>query len=86
MPSAFSPNGDGVNDVFRIPPGITLQLKEFSIFNRWGGRVFSSRDINKGWDGKIDGRPAQTGTYAFIITGTDIKGSVMVTGTVVLVR
>jgi len=86
MPGAFSPNGDGFNDVFRIPPGITLDLKEFSIFNRWGDRVFSTRNIGRGWDGTVGGRPAGTGTYVYVITGTDLKGPVLMKGTVVLVR
>jgi gliding motility-associated-like protein len=42
MPNAFTPNGDGKNDVFRIPPGTSLQLKEFSIYDEWGTKVFST--------------------------------------------
>jgi len=40
MPSAFTPNDDGLNDQFRIPPSSAITLKEFSIYNRWGTRVF----------------------------------------------
>jgi gliding motility-associated-like protein len=86
MPNAFSPNDDGVNDIFRIPPGITLQLKEFSIFDRWGNRVFSTTNIGTGWDGTVAGRRAGAGVYVYVITGKDLKGSVTAKGTVILVR
>ena len=86
MPNAFTPNGDGVNDVFRVPPGITLHLTELDIYDRWGMRVFSSRDIGQGWDGTVGGRPAPAGTYVYTIVGTDLKGPVVEKGTVMLVR
>ncbi|HZE86514.1 MAG TPA: gliding motility-associated C-terminal domain-containing protein [Puia sp.] len=86
MPNAFTPNGDGVNDVFRIPPGITMQLKEFAVYDRWGNRIFLSRNIGQGWDGTVAGRPAEAGVYVYTVTGTDIKGPVTAKGTVVLVR
>ncbi len=86
MPSAFSPNGDGVNDIFRIPPGTTLQLQEFQVYDRWGNKVFATRNINIGWDGTISGSPAPTGTYVYFVIGSDNKGPVKNKGTVVLVR
>jgi hypothetical protein len=49
MPKAFTPNSDGKNDIFRIPPGINVNLKEFSVYNRWGEMIFTTRDISKGW-------------------------------------
>jgi gliding motility-associated-like protein len=86
MPNAFTPNGDGINDVFRIPPGVTLRLTEMDVYDRWGMRVFSTRNISQGWDGTVGGRPAQAGTYVYMITGSDLKGSVSAKGTVMLVR
>jgi gliding motility-associated-like protein len=86
MPNAFTPNGDGVNDVFRVPPGIGLQLSEFVIYDRWGSRVFSSRNVGQGWDGTIGGHPAPAGIYVYLIAGTDLKGPLSVKGTVMLVR
>jgi len=86
MPSAFTPNGDGYNDLFRIPPNIPLQLKEFSIFDRWGNRVFTTADSRKGWDGTINGLPAKTGTFIYIVKGKDDKGDVFVKGTITLIR
>jgi gliding motility-associated-like protein len=66
MPNAFSPNGDGINDEFRIPPNVTFQLDEFSVYNRWGKKIFSTADITKGWNGTN----ADNGTYVYFITGT----------------
>lgn len=86
MPNAFTPNGDGVNDIFRIPPGMTMQLTEMDIYDRWGMRVFSTRNIGQGWDGTVGGRAAPAGTYVYLITGSDLKGPVSAKGTFMLVR
>ncbi|MBX2922033.1 MAG: gliding motility-associated C-terminal domain-containing protein [Chitinophagaceae bacterium] len=86
MPNVFTPNNDRVNDIFRIPPGAMLILKEFSVFDRWGNKIFSSGSIDKGWDGKINGSPAPTGTYIYFINGTDNHGTVNRKGTVTLLR
>ena len=86
MPNAFTPNGDGVNDVFRIPPRTAIQLEEFSIFDRWGNRIFLTRNIDEGWNGTIGGRLAEAGVYVYLIKGTDTKGAVTTKGTVILVR
>ncbi len=86
MPNAFSPNGDGKNDVFRIPPNSLINLKEFSVFDRWGNKVFSTSDSSIGWDGNYKGEPANAGTYVYMINGTNYKGNIAVRGSVVLVR
>ena len=86
MPNAFTPNGDGRNDIFRIPEGVTLQLQEFSIFDRWGEKIFSTHNISEGWNGTIHGEPADTGTYVYFINGTNEKGNVFLKGTIVLLR
>ena len=86
MPNAFSPNGDGLNDLFRIPSGVLIEIKEFSVFDRWGNKVFTTRLANKGWDGSFNGKPANTGSYVYIIKGTNYQGTVSVKGNVVLVR
>lgn len=69
MPTAFSPNGDNNNDVFR-PMGSALNARDFdmSIWNRWGQEVYRSTDPNMGWDGTMRGEQAQTGVYAYVIT------------------
>jgi gliding motility-associated-like protein len=86
IPTAFTPNGDGKNDVFRIPPTAAFTLKEFVVFDRWGNNVFSTRDITKGWDGKKKGINASADTYVYVIRGEDNKGPVSVKGTVQLFR
>jgi gliding motility-associated-like protein len=86
MPNAFSPNGDGANDIFRIPAGAPLKLSEFSIYDRWGRLLFSTSDISKGWDGTVNGIKVVSGVYAYLIRGTNDKGNVLLKGTVMLVR
>ena len=86
MPNSFTPNGDGINEVFRVPPGSAFHLEEFSIFDRWGNRVFMTRDITKGWDGKYKNEMLQ-GTYVYYITGKDLYGKdAVIKGMVTLIR
>jgi len=86
MPKSFTPNSDGINDVFRIPPGVRLKLKEFSIYDRWSKKIFSTSDISKGWDGNFNGTAYGTGTFIYIITGIGDKGDMVVKGNLVLLR
>ncbi len=67
MPTAFTPNGDGLNDVFRVPPLNYNLLKSLVVFNRWGQKVFSTSDAAAGWDGMYKSLPAPNGTYIYII-------------------
>ncbi len=67
IPNAFSPNGDGVNDVFKVMNITNHQLKEFSIFNRDGQRVFYGQHLNSGWDGTLNGKPCDLGTYYYLL-------------------
>lgn len=87
VPSAFTPNGDGKNDVARpITVGIT-KLNYFSIYNRWGQMVFSTTDTRKGWDGNFSGVAQASGTYVYQALGTDAVGNqVFRKGTIVLIR
>lgn len=65
FPNAFTPNGDGVNDVF-LPAFRSLKSYELTIYNRWGRRIFTSSDPTSGWDGTENGKKAAAGTYFFI--------------------
>lgn len=65
IPAAFSPNADAINDVFRVKLYGILSKFRMEIFNRYGERVFSSTDPNKGWDGYHKGKPATAGGYVF---------------------
>lgn len=86
MPNSFTPNDDGKNDLFRIPAGAPIVLKEFSVYDRWGGLVFTTTDRNKGWDGKQKGTNATAGTYVYLVRADDGKGDVLLKGTVQLIR
>ncbi|MCL6524207.1 MAG: PKD domain-containing protein [Thermoflavifilum sp.] len=66
VPSAFSPNGDGVNDKFLVR-GYGIGRFEIEIYNRWGQKVYESRDINQGWDGTYRGKPQPMDAYAYVI-------------------
>ncbi|WP_118953140.1 DUF7948 domain-containing protein [Taibaiella helva] len=65
MPNAFSPNGDGINDLFKIGNCGYHKLAEFRVFNRWGQEVFFTTDPAQGWNGQYKGRPADVGTYHY---------------------
>jgi len=88
MPNAFTPNNDGLNDVFRIPPSIKIKVNFFSIFNRWGDMVFSTSDPSVGWDGTYNGSPTAMATYVWVIQYTDPLTNLPAQsqGTVVLIR
>ena len=71
-PNAFTPNGDGINDEWRVAYK-SIERYQCIIQNRWGRTVFKSTDPGKGWDGMIGSRPAAEGTYYYVIVayGTD---------------
>lgn len=63
FPNAFTPNGDGINDVFQAV-GHELTEAEFTVFDRWGAALFNSMNLNDAWDGSLmDGNAAPTGVY-----------------------
>jgi gliding motility-associated-like protein len=88
FPSAFTPNDDGANDIFKVLNGYHLISYHCVVMNRWGQQVFESSDPAKGWDGKIDGHPASPGTYVWVCSYTDKGGTgeKLLKGTVMLVR
>jgi gliding motility-associated-like protein len=73
LPNAFSPNGDGVNDVFYVRGGpfLTMELK---IYNGWGELVFETTDPTAGWDGTYKGRPEINGVYVYSVVATSTDG------------
>lgn len=73
--NAFSPNQDGVND-FYAPKGTYISDKDylFEIFDRWGQRVFFTRDLQQGWDGKVAGQKGMTGVYHWHLNCRDTSG------------
>jgi gliding motility-associated-like protein len=78
IPNSFSPNGDGINDVFAIYGHSNCGEYQLTIFNRWGEVVYYTTDINKFWDGKQDGKAVQSGVYCYVITENGNKRTGMV--------
>ena len=67
LPNAFTPNGDGKNDVFRLTNREYQKVIAFKIYNRWGQEIYSTIDPLKGWDGTKDGVLMPSGTYIYVI-------------------
>ena len=67
LPNAFSPNGDGKNDVYRMVYKGDIRIIEFSIYNRYGERVFTTEYDERGWDGTLKGEPCDIGSYFYYI-------------------
>jgi gliding motility-associated-like protein len=76
IPSAFSPNSDGLNDAFK-PTGEYIRNFEMYIFDRWGMEIYHTTDINEGWNGTVHGSSAisQEDVYIYRITVTDSEGN-----------
>ncbi len=87
VPSAFSPNKDGNNDNFKpIALGIK-SIENFSIFNRWGQKMFSTSRIGAGWDGTFKGVKQEAGTFVWTVSATDYKNKKIARkGSVILIR
>lgn len=68
VPNAFSPNGDGINDVFRVKD-TTQNIIDFRaiIFNRWGQKIYEWDTLDGGWDGTHNGRPVKDGVYFVLV-------------------
>jgi gliding motility-associated-like protein len=74
VPTAFTPNSDRLNDfLVPIPAGIS-ELEFFRVYNRWGELVFSTSEVGKGWDGKINGKEQGTDTFVWYVRGRDYTG------------
>ncbi len=87
VPAAFTPNGDGMNDVFRPFTVGIKKLAFFRVFNRWGGLMYQTETYMAGWDGNKNGRQAAAGTYIWEARGTDYNNkTVFKKGTVLLIR
>jgi gliding motility-associated-like protein len=87
VPTAFTPNGDGLNDVFRpVPVGVTSP-EYFRVFNRYGQVVFETSRFMQGWDGKFKGLQQPNGNYVWILKGKDSRGkSIEMKGSILLIR
>lgn len=87
IPSAFTPDGDGINDIFKpITPGIA-QIYYFRVFTRLGELLYETTKPGEGWNGVYKGKKQPSGTYVYAAAGVDYKGTtISKKGTVVLIR
>lgn len=86
FPNAFSPNGDGLNDIFNFESRYVISVN-MKIYNRWGELVYQTTDVDRGWDGTAHGKPAPLGTYIHHTLLTDDMGITFVkSGEIVLIR
>lgn len=87
IPAAFTPNGDGMNDIFRPFPVGIQKLEFFRVYNRWGGIMYQTQTYMGGWDGNFNGRQAPAGTYIWEVRGLDYNNKKLFKkGTVLLIR
>jgi len=93
IPGAFTPNGDGHNDLFYILGGpVNSRIEEFGVFNRFGAEVFHAHNVapgdrNNAWNGYLNGRPAPAGTYVYFVKMKFANGHTQLyKGTVILIR
>jgi gliding motility-associated-like protein len=75
IPTAFSPNHDGLNDILKALPVGIKEFHFFTVFNRSGQSIFTTRDASRGWDGTIRGIEQSTGVYVWIAEGIDVNGN-----------
>lgn len=87
VPSAFSPNGDGLNDILKPLSVGYREYKYFRVFNRWGEQVFETNRIGDGWDGTNYGKTSDIGTYFWMLDAIDKDGNtIKQKGDVTLIR
>ena len=86
VPSAFTPNGDGLNDRVSFK-AVQVQVEEFIIFDRWGQKIFSTNNSAKSWDGRINGIKQEMGVFVWVVKGVGPGNKSFVkSGTIMLMR
>lgn len=86
MPNAFTPNGDGLNDCFGVKHVGQISNLQFSIYNRWGERVFYATNPSQCWDGTYKGKKLKADVFVYELSATTFCGKVFRKGTVLLIR
>lgn len=87
VPTAFTPNNDGLNDILKPYYVQIKSLSYFTIFNRWGQKVFSTNDLNKGWDGFSKSNEIIAGSYVWVLKAVDAIGKIYnLKGSFVLIK
>ena len=77
VPDAFTPNNDGLNDIFKPTMGSKFLLVDFSIFSRWGQKIYSTSEKARGWNGKIAAKDLPQGVYVWIIRARNRQNQVI---------
>ncbi|PSR03128.1 MAG: hypothetical protein BRD50_06325, partial [Bacteroidetes bacterium SW_11_45_7] len=87
-PTAFSPDGDGVNDKFHIIDQLNIdELTKYEVYNRWGEKVFEGDDLNDAWNGTYKGEEQMMDIYIYVIEAINYDGKkVKRSGNVTLLR
>jgi gliding motility-associated-like protein len=88
FPSAFTPNNDGKNELFKVLGTLKMGEYHLVVYNRWGQKVFETNDYTRGWDGKINGRSQQSGVYVWHCRLKKLDNPRIITmkGTVMLIK
>jgi gliding motility-associated-like protein len=88
VPTIFTPNNDGKNDLFKIQGGEEVKDFQLTIYSRWGTKILQTKNIQQGWDGTINGKAQPAGAYIYFIQYKDALTSKpeIIKGTVVLMR
>ncbi|MDI1353452.1 MAG: gliding motility-associated C-terminal domain-containing protein [bacterium] len=85
VPNSFTPNEDGLNDIFK--PIITGSKKyKLNIYDRWGALIFETANYETGWDGTYKGEPSKSDIYTWTLQSSSVSGNISKTGSVLLLR
>jgi len=86
IPNAFTPNGDGKNDVLKVY-GNYIKTLDMKVYNQWGELIYQTNDVNKGWDGTSNGKMQPVGVYMYVVQLTEQNGNSSIKkGSVNLIR
>ncbi|MGE5107178.1 MAG: gliding motility-associated C-terminal domain-containing protein, partial [Sphingobacteriales bacterium] len=88
VPTVFTPNNDGKNDLFKPAVSLPLEVYRFEIYNRWGQKIYETQKITEGWDGQLNGRIQPQGTFIWVLHYKKYNSKEMhlLKGMVVLIR
>jgi gliding motility-associated-like protein len=86
IPNAFSPNGDGINDCLKVLQNANFTEYYFTIYNRWGERVFETDDPLACWNGEHKNKPAEMETYGYFLRAETVCGKIFKKGDITLVK
>jgi gliding motility-associated-like protein len=87
VPSGFTPNHDGLNDILKVFPVGMKSFGYMAVYDRWGQLMFRTTNYHQGWDGTFKGTQLGTGTFIYVTEAIDYKGKRLFRkGTVTLIR